>query len=88
MKKILLSLCLCLSVPCLAVTNNCGVDDPYLCQLAELGDLKSLFALGVMYENGQRQKMELYYIEHSCWNMDIRILWQTIKVVLSGDGAC
>ena len=42
----------------------------------------------VMYENGQRQKMELYYIEHSCWNMDIRILWQTIKVVLSGDGAC
>ena len=41
----------------------------------------------VMYENGQRQKMELYYIEHSCWNMDIRILWQTIKVVLSGDGA-
>ena len=42
----------------------------------------------VMYENGQRQKMELYYIEHSCWDMDIRILWQTIKVVLSGDGAC
>ena len=41
----------------------------------------------VGYENGQRQRMELYYIEHSNWGMDIRIIFQTAKVVLSGDGA-
>ncbi|MGN0351050.1 MAG: sugar transferase [Roseburia sp.] len=41
----------------------------------------------VGYENGERQRMELYYIEHSCWKMDIRIIFRTAKMVLSGDGA-
>lgn len=41
----------------------------------------------VGYENGQRQRMELYYIEHSNWGMDIRIIFQTAKVVINGDGA-
>ena len=41
----------------------------------------------VGYENGERQKMELYYIEHACWKMDVKIVWRTAKVVLTGDGA-
>ena len=41
----------------------------------------------VGYEDGERQKMELYYIEHSCWKLDVRILFRTAKVVLSGEGA-
>ena len=41
----------------------------------------------VGYENGERQKMELYYIEHACWKMDVKIVWRTAKVVISGDGA-
>lgn len=39
------------------------------------------------YENGQRQKMELYYIENSCWNLDLKILLRTMKIVITGDGA-
>ena len=41
----------------------------------------------VGYENGERQKMELYYIEHACWKLDVKIVWRTAKVVLTGDGA-
>lgn len=41
----------------------------------------------VTYESGERQRMELYYIEHSDWTMDIKILFRTVKIVLSGDGA-
>lgn len=41
----------------------------------------------VGYENGERQKMELYYIERSCWRMDLKIIFRTMKVVLTGDGA-
>jgi exopolysaccharide biosynthesis polyprenyl glycosylphosphotransferase len=41
----------------------------------------------VGYENGERQKMELYYILHSCWNLDVKIIFRTAKVVLTGDGA-
>ena len=41
----------------------------------------------VGYENGERQKMELYYIEHACWKLDIRIVFRTAKIVLNGDGA-
>lgn len=41
----------------------------------------------VTYESGERQKMELYYIEHSCWRMDIGIIFRTAKVVLTGEGA-
>ena len=41
----------------------------------------------VGYENGGRQKMELYYIQHSCWSLDIRIIIRTIKIVFTGEGA-
>ena len=41
----------------------------------------------VGYENGERQKMELYYIERSCWSLDLKILLRTAQVVLTGDGA-
>lgn len=41
----------------------------------------------VGYETGERQKMELYYIERSCWRMDLKIIFRTMKVVLTGDGA-
>lgn len=41
----------------------------------------------VGYSTGERQQMELYYIEHSCWSLDIRIIFKTAQVVLTGDGA-
>ena len=41
----------------------------------------------VTYESGERQRMELYYIENSCWKMDLKIIFRTAKVVLNGDGA-
>lgn len=41
----------------------------------------------VGYENGERQRMELYYIGHSDWTMDIKILFRTVMVVITGDGA-
>lgn len=41
----------------------------------------------VGYADGERQKMELYYIENSCWKMDLKIIFRTAKVVLTGDGA-
>lgn len=41
----------------------------------------------VGYATGERQKMELYYIEHSCWSLDVRIIFKTMQVVLTGDGA-
>ena len=41
----------------------------------------------VTYESGERQRMELFYIEHSFWNLDLKIIFRTAKVVLTGDGA-
>lgn len=41
----------------------------------------------VTYESGERQKMELYYIEHFSWKMDMKILCRTMKVVLTAEGA-
>lgn len=41
----------------------------------------------VGYENGERQKMELYYIEHACWKLDVKIVFKTAQIVISGDGA-
>lgn len=41
----------------------------------------------VGYADGERQKMELYYIENSCWKLDLKIIFRTAKVVLTGDGA-
>jgi lipopolysaccharide/colanic/teichoic acid biosynthesis glycosyltransferase len=35
----------------------------------------------------QRVRLDLWYIEHRSWQLDARILWRTIGVVLTGRGA-
>lgn len=39
------------------------------------------------YESGERQKMELYYIDHRSIWLDIKILFKTVVSVLKRDGA-
>lgn len=39
------------------------------------------------YESGKRQLLELYYVDHSSVWLDIKILFQTVMVVLKGVGA-
>lgn len=39
------------------------------------------------YESGERQKMEMYYVDHHCAKLDIRIVFRTVKSVAKGDGA-
>ena len=39
------------------------------------------------YESGERQRMEMYYVEHRSLWMDIKIFFKTIGTVVSGDGA-
>ena len=39
------------------------------------------------YESGERQKMELYYVDHACVWLDIKILFKTVISVLKRDGA-
>ena len=39
------------------------------------------------YTSGERQKMELYYIEHRSVWLDIKIIFKTFVGVLKGDGA-
>ena len=39
------------------------------------------------YESGERQKMELYYVDHACVWLDIKILFKTVVSVLKRDGA-
>ena len=39
------------------------------------------------YETGERQKMELYYVEKRSFLFDLRIIFKTIGTVLSKDGA-
>lgn len=39
------------------------------------------------YETGERQKMELYYVEHANTRLDIKIIFATISAVLKGRGA-
>lgn len=41
----------------------------------------------VGYENGQRQRMELYYVDHQSWHLDLRIIIQTFISVLQQKGA-
>lgn len=38
------------------------------------------------YENGERQNMELYYVYHHSFCLDIRILIKTVGAVISGSG--
>ncbi len=41
----------------------------------------------VTYESGERQSMELYYVENHSLLMDIKILFWTVNAVLTKDGA-
>ena len=41
----------------------------------------------VTYENGERQSMELYYIDHQSLWLDIKIFFKTIVTVINKDGA-
>jgi lipopolysaccharide/colanic/teichoic acid biosynthesis glycosyltransferase len=34
----------------------------------------------------QRIELDLWYIEHRSWRLDLRILWRTARMVLGGDG--
>ena len=39
------------------------------------------------YESGERQRMEMYYVEHCSLWMDIKILFRTVFSVIREDGA-
>lgn len=39
------------------------------------------------YESGERQKMELYYVDHCSVRLDIKIIFKTIVGVVKRDGA-
>ena len=39
------------------------------------------------YESGQRQKMELYYIEHKSLWLDVKIMFMTVKAAITMNGA-
>ena len=41
----------------------------------------------ITYENGERQAMELYYIEHFSWWFNVKIFFRTIKAVVTAEGA-
>ena len=39
------------------------------------------------YESGERQKMEMYYVEHNSLWLDIKILFKTVISVIKKEGA-
>lgn len=39
------------------------------------------------YESGERQRLELYYVRHQSLGLDIKVLLETVKVVLTRKGA-
>ncbi|HBL41376.1 MAG TPA: sugar transferase [Ruminococcaceae bacterium] len=41
----------------------------------------------VGYRDGKRQEMELHYVRHRSLRLDIKILFATVRRVVSGDGA-
>ena len=41
----------------------------------------------VSYEDGERQKMELYYVENRSVLLEIKILFKTIITVINKNGA-
>lgn len=41
----------------------------------------------VGYENGERQKMELFYVQNRSFLLDVKILFKTVLVVLKRSGA-
>ena len=34
----------------------------------------------------ERIELDLWYIEHRCWRLDLRILWRSARIVLGGEG--
>ena len=40
-----------------------------------------------LYANGERQKMELYYVKHQSLLLDMKILFRTVYTVISKTGA-
>jgi lipopolysaccharide/colanic/teichoic acid biosynthesis glycosyltransferase len=34
----------------------------------------------------ERIELDLWYIEHRSWRLDVRILWRTLRMVLGGEG--
>ncbi len=41
----------------------------------------------ICYENGERQRMELYYIKNRSFFFDLKIIFKTVVTVISGAGA-
>lgn len=41
----------------------------------------------VTYQSGERQRLELYYVEHQSLLLDLKILLKTLHVVINGEGA-
>lgn len=41
----------------------------------------------VTYDSGERQKLELYYVDNCSFKLDIKIFFKTIKNVIKRDGA-
>ena len=39
------------------------------------------------YESGERQKMEMYYVDHQSLGLDVKILFRTVKSVTKEEGA-
>jgi lipopolysaccharide/colanic/teichoic acid biosynthesis glycosyltransferase len=34
----------------------------------------------------ERIELDLWYIEHRTWRLDLQILWRSVRMVLGGDG--
>ena len=34
----------------------------------------------------ERIELDLWYIEHRSWRLDLQILWRTVRMVLGGEG--
>lgn len=39
------------------------------------------------YQTGERQRMELYYVDHASIKLDVKILFKTVETVITGEGA-
>ena len=39
------------------------------------------------YETGERQQMEMYYVDHRSMGFDLKILLHTVKAVIRQEGA-
>ena len=39
------------------------------------------------YQTGERQRMELYYVDHASIKLDVKILFKTVQTVITREGA-